>query len=123
MAITESLARFATTLIGTVHTRLELASVEIEEELARYSHYLIWSLVALFCGFVAILLTILFIVIIYWDTHRELVLASLIGFFACTATGIFFTIRRAYTKKPPLLHATLSEFKSDIACLRDKAER
>lgn len=121
MAITESLTRFAATLIDTVHTRLELASVEIEVELARYSRYLIWSLVALFCSFVAILLAILFIVIVSWDTHRELVLAGLIGFFACAATGIFFTIHRSLAKKPPLLHSTLSEFKSDIVYLRDKA--
>lgn len=122
MAITESLARFAATLIDTVHTRLELASVEIEEELARCSRYLIWSLVALFCGFVTILLAIFLIVIIYWDTHRVLVLTLLIGFFASAATGIFFSIQASLAKKPPLLHFTLAEFKSDIASLREKAK-
>lgn len=119
MTITASLAHFGATLIDTVHTRLELASLEIEDELARYLRYFIYSLVALFCLFVALLLAILLLVALYWDTHRELILTGLIGFFTCAATGIFFAVHASFKKKPPLLHATLSEFKSDIHCLRE----
>lgn len=120
MAITESLARFTATLIESLHTRVELASVEIEEELARYSRYFLWSLMGLFCVFVTILLGILFIVIVYWDSHRELVLLSLIGFFACCAMGIGFAIHRSFATKPPLLHFSLTELKNDLASLRSK---
>lgn len=119
MAITTSLARFAATLIDTVRTRLELVSIEIEEELARYTRYLIWSLVALFCSFVAVLLVILLVIVVYWDTHRVWVLAGMIGLFALAGTSIFAVIYRSMKTKPPLFNATLNEFKSDIATLRD----
>ncbi len=120
MAITESLARFTATLIDTLHTRVELVSVEIEEEIARYSRYLLWSLVGLFCAFVTILLAILFLVIVYWDSHRELVLLSLIGFFAFCTIGIGFVIHRVLATKPSLLHFSLVELKNDLASLRSK---
>ncbi|MDO8177646.1 MAG: phage holin family protein [Undibacterium sp.] len=118
MAIADSLARLAGTLLGTLHTRLELISVEVEEEMARYSSYLLWTVVALFCAGIAILLAILLIVVMFWDSHREAVLLSLIGMFAGIAIYLGWWLRTAMRNKPRLFGYSLEELKRDTATLR-----
>lgn len=119
MAIVESLARLAATVLETLHTRLELFSVEVEEEMARYSSYLLWIVVALFCAGIAILLAILLIVVLFWDTHREAVLLSLIGVFAGIALYLGWWLRESMRNKPRLLAYSLEELKRDTAALRN----
>lgn len=118
MAIADSLAALAATLLATLRTRLELISVELEEELARYSSYLLWSLVALFCAGIAVLLGILLIVALYWDSHRMLVLLSLIGLFGGLAITLAVWLKLAMRNKPRLLASTLAELRKDTSILR-----
>lgn len=122
MAIADSMAALAGTLLATLRTRLELISVELEEELARYSSYLLWSLVALFCAGIAVLLAILLIVALYWDSHRMLVLLSLIALFGGAAIVLAWWLRLAIRNKPRLLASTFSELKKDSASLRAEPE-
>lgn len=121
MAITDSIARLASTLITSIHTRLELISVELEEELARFSTYLLLSLVALACAGIAVLLLILLVVAIFWDTHRFLVLGLLIGLFASTAIGLACWLRSAIRQKPRLLAHSLAELRRDSDSLSGNA--
>jgi uncharacterized membrane protein YqjE len=118
MTIVDSLARLAATVLETLHTRLELISVEVEEEMARYSSYLLWSVVALFCAGIAILLAILLVVVLFWDSHREAVLLSLIGVFAGLALYLGWWLRESLRHKPRLLSYSLEELKRDTATLR-----
>lgn len=118
MAIVDSLARLAATVLETLHTRLELISVEVEEEMARYSSYLLWIVVALFCAGIAILLAILLVVVLFWDSHREAVLLSLIGVFAGIAIFLGWWLRESMRNKPRLLAYSLEELKRDTATLR-----
>lgn len=118
MAIVDSLARLAATVLETLHTRLELISVEVEEEMARYSSYLLWSVVALFCAAVAALLAVLLIVVLFWDSHREAVLLTLIGVFAGIAAYLGWWLRESLRNKPRLLAYSLDELKRDTATLR-----
>ncbi len=118
MAIIDSLARLAATVLETLHTRLELISVEVEEEMARYSSYLLWTVVALFCAGVAVLLAILLVVVLFWDSHREAVLLSLIGAFTGIALYLGWWLRESMRNKPRLLAYSLAELKRDTATLR-----
>jgi uncharacterized membrane protein YqjE len=122
MALTDSIARFGASLIESLHTRLELASLEIEEEFGRYANYFILSLIGLFCGIVTVLLLILLILIIFWDNHRELALSALITIFALASVGIFFYLKTAIKNKPRLLAASLGELQNDIAVLRQQSK-
>lgn len=118
MAIVDSFVRLAATVLETLHTRLELVSVEVEEELLRYSSYLLWVVVALFCAGVAILLGILLIVVIFWDSHREAVLLSMISVFAGVALYLGWWLRKSMRNKPRLLGFTLDELRRDTSALR-----
>lgn len=114
MAIVESVSRLAGTLIGLLQTRLELATVELEEETLRFFSYLLFALAAMFCIGMAILLGALLIVAVFWDTYRIAVLALLLAAFGVTGILIGLGIRNNYRNKPKMLSHTLSELGKDI---------
>jgi uncharacterized membrane protein YqjE len=122
MAIVDSVGRLAATLLGILHTRLGLISVEVEEELTRFSTYLIWSLAALFSAGLAVLLSVLLIVAHFWDTYRVLTLLSLIFLFSAGALIVVWRLRQALRIKPRLLAYTLEELRKDTISLRGDAD-
>lgn len=121
MAIVDSVGRLAATIVSILHTRLALVAVEVEEELTRFSSYLLWSLVALFCAGIAVLLGVLLVVAFFWDTHRLEVLLSLIGVFTGIALILGWRLRAALHSKPRLLAYTLEELRQDASSLRGEA--
>ena len=87
MASLRRLAANASVILGT---RLELLANELEEEKLRLARlFLLGALATLFASLAVLLLTVL-LVVLFWDSHRELVLGSLAGLFAVLA---FFTAR------------------------------
>ncbi|AZP12912.1 phage holin family protein [Undibacterium parvum] len=121
MAIVDSVGRLAGTLVGILHTRLGLIAVEVEEEMSRFSSYLLWSLVALFCGGIAVLLGVLLVVALFWDTHRIEVLLTLIAVFTASALILAWRLSKALKNKPRLLAYSLNELSKDVANLRGDA--
>jgi uncharacterized membrane protein YqjE len=109
--------RMAGTLLAMLQTRAELLAVEVEEEVQRLFGYLMLSLVALFCFGIAVLLAILLIIILFWDTNRVAVVACLMGFFAITAICLVLWLRNSCQKKPRFLSATLNELSKDVEAL------
>jgi uncharacterized membrane protein YqjE len=117
MAIFDSATRLLATFIATLQTRVELLTVELEEESLRYFFYLLLSLAAMGCLGIAVLLAILLIVAIYWDTHRIPVLVGMIAFFTLAAIAIVLGVRSSYRKKSRLLAHTLAEMAKDVETL------
>ena len=114
MAIVESVSRLAGTFIAILQTRLELLTIEVEEESLRLFSYLLSALAGMFCLGMTLLLGVLLIVVIYWDTQRVPVLISLILFFALCSATIILCIRKHYRMKPRMLSHTLKELTRDI---------
>lgn len=123
MAITDSIIRLGTSLIETLHTRLDLASVEIEEEFNRYAGYFVLSVLGLFCGIVTLLLIILLVLIVFWDSHREMALFGLIALFSIATLVIARYLKIAIKNKPRLLAASLNELQNDLQTLRRATDR
>lgn len=118
MAIVASISRLAGTLIDLLQTRLELATVELEEGTLRLFAYLFLALVALFCLAMTLLLGTVLVVVIFWDTHRIPVLISLMAAFSVTGIVIGLGIRNNYRRKPKILSYTLLELRKDIERLK-----
>lgn len=101
------------TFLAIAHTRLDLFLTELEEEWARISKVLIWGLVSVFFAGLGIVFTVLFFVLLFWDTHRLLALgipAVLSLLIAILAGGIVFSKTRA---KQRLFAASLAELAKD----------
>lgn len=118
MAIAETVGRLGATLLDMVHTRLELASVEMEEQSQRYLGYLLMSLLALFLFGIAIVLVAVFVIILFWDTHRLAAVLGMAALFSLSALGIGIKARAGFAAQPALLAATMGELRKDIDFLK-----
>jgi len=74
---------------------------------------LIWTLVALFCAALAVVLATLLIVVIFWDSYRLLALSVMIGIFILGAVFAWRTLCNMTRSKPRLFSASLGELGKD----------
>ena len=112
-----SLRRAFGHLVELLHTRLELASVEIEARLQDALQLLLWSVVAFFSAALALLMLTLTLLIVFWDTHRLLVAGVITAFFAVLAIAAILAVRHRLRTRTILLAATIGELKRDVAAL------
>jgi len=105
------------TALAIVHTRLELVTTEIEEELHRVAEILVWMFVVVFFAGLTVLMLAFVIVVAFWEEHR-LLAASLttLGFLAITAIALL-VVRAKARARPKLLEATIEEIKRDREAL------
>lgn len=109
----DSLRQLAATFVAIVQTRLEILSTEIEEEKLRLGRQLLLAAVALFfLGLGAALLT-LFVVLLFWDSHRVAVTGFLALAFLVIGTVIAMIFRSRARAKTALFAASLSELAKD----------
>ena len=115
--VIDAAKRMLATLIALVHTRLELFTTEIEEEIQRAASILLWALVALFFGSLAVLMIAMTILIIFWDSNRVLAACLITGTFI-VLTGVFAMLARARLKsKARFMEASIEELKRDREAL------
>jgi len=108
------------TLLSMAHTRLELFTTELQDEVYRLASSLLWSLAALLALGIGCLLAALTLIIVFWDTHRVLVAISVTGaFFGFALLAALVVVTKA-RKHPQLLQGTLSELKRDQELLRSR---
>lgn len=113
-----SLGNLAATVVGIAHTRLELLTTELQEEVQRAAHLLLWAAVALLAGMLAVLLGALTVIFYFWETHRLLASLVVTGvFFAVTLLAVAMLYSKLHTK-PAILDATLAELARDREQLR-----
>jgi uncharacterized membrane protein YqjE len=114
----ESLKRLASTLLAIIQTRLELLSSEMEEERLRIGQLLLYGSVALFFFGLAIMLLTVFIVVVFWDSNRLLVLGGFVVLYFVVGLMAWNVSRRLAREKSKLFSASLAELADD----RDRLE-
>ena len=115
--VLEAAKRMLATFIALVHTRLELFTTEIEEEIQRAASILLWGLVALFFGSLTVLMIAVTILIVFWDSNRVLAACLITGTFL-VLTGLFALLARARLRaKPRFMAASIDELKRDREAL------
>lgn len=108
-----SLKRLASTLISVVSTRLELLANEIDEERLRLTQMLLFSLAALFCVGMGVMLLTVFIVVLFWDDHRLAVLGGLSILFFMVGVLLMLFLRSKEQSHSRLFSVSLAEFAKD----------
>lgn len=109
----ESLRTLSVSLVGIVHTRLELLSTDIAEEREHLITLLLLVQLALFFLGVGILLLALLIVVAFWESHRLLVLGGLTGLFLLASAGAAWLAVHKTRIRPRLFAASLAELSKD----------
>lgn len=114
----QSLSRFSGTLLGVLHTRMELLRTELQEEVQHTAKLAIWLFVAAFAGLMALFLAALAVIFAFWETHRVLTSIVMVCMFAIIAIAAALVARHRLRTKPPMLDATLAELAKDRDQLR-----
>lgn len=109
----ESLKTLSVSLVGIVHTRLDLLSTDIAEEREHLLTLLILVLLALFCLGVGVVLLALLIVVAFWESHRLLALGGVTGFFLLASAGMAWLAVHKTRTRPRLFAASLAELSKD----------
>lgn len=107
------LKRLASTLISVVATRLELLANEIDEERLRLTQMLLFSLAALFCVGMGVMLLTVFIAVLFWDDHRLAVLGGLSILFFMVGVLLTLFLRSKEQSHSKLFSVSLAELAKD----------
>jgi uncharacterized membrane protein YqjE len=108
-------------LMASVQNRLELLSVELQEEKFRLIQTFIWISAAVFTGMMAITFASLTLVYLFWESARLAVLGGLTCLYAGTLVAIVLAFRRFLARQPKPFAATLQEIREDRACIRSES--
>lgn len=116
-----SLNAFIGTFVGLAHTRLQLITTELQEEVRQVGRLLVWSFVSLFAAMMGLFLGALTIIFAFWDTHRILASILMTASFFVIALVSGLILRANLKAKPPMLDATLAELAKDREMLRPRS--
>jgi uncharacterized membrane protein YqjE len=112
-AMLSSLKNAGSTALEIIQTRLELFSSDIQIGWQRLLSVLVLVIVALFSLLFGLVLLAILIVVLYWDTHRVLVLSLMAGGFLSIGIILALFVRAQMNSMPKLFEASLGELVKD----------
>jgi uncharacterized membrane protein YqjE len=113
MGLADSLSRAGAGTLRLVHQRLELAALDIEEELLRTRRLLAAALLAALLATLALAALGALVVIAFWDSARLAAIAVVAAAYGFAAFLVARAVMREQATKPPFLAATLGVLAQD----------
>ena len=114
----QSLAGLGESLLKTLQDRIELISVELQEEKYRLVQLIIWISAAVFAGGMTLTFATITVVYLFWDTARIAVLAGFTGLYGLSLIFVIRALRRVFTHQPKPFEATIESLTEDRECIR-----
>jgi uncharacterized membrane protein YqjE len=108
-----SLRKLGGTFVKVLHTRGELLAREFERERVQLTHLVLLGLGALFFLSLGALTLTLFIIVLFWDSHRLATIASLTLFYLALGIGFALTARRRAARTTRPFAASVAQLKKD----------
>ena len=109
----DSLRQLGSTLASILHTRFELFTKEFERERIRVMRLLLIGAVGLFFFCLGTLTLTLFVIVIFWDTHRLLAIGGVTLLYLGIALGLGLYAKGEAGRSARPFASTLAEFKRD----------
>ena len=100
-------------LLEALHTRLELAGVELEIHLRALLRSLIWAVGAVACAMLGLAFAVLAVIAALWSTHRMLALLGGTLMFIVLAAIFGYLGARALRVRPDVLEGSLEQLAED----------
>lgn len=120
MALGRNFARFAAGSVLLLRQRLELASLELEEEVLRLGLLLARAVVTALLLALALFGAGATVIIYFWDAARLAAAVGVTGFFALAAVLAGWRLAAALRGKPAFLADTLAELDKDAQRLGEQ---
>jgi uncharacterized membrane protein YqjE len=118
----DSIKTLTSTLVAIAYNRLHLLSADIEVARERLISVVITMMVSLFFLCFGVLLLSIFVVVIFWDTHRIIALGAVTGLFLGVGALLMIRTISAVKKMPATFEASLAELAKDHAQLNVESE-
>jgi uncharacterized membrane protein YqjE len=115
-----ALSGMAATAVALLRTRLELATVELEEERERIKNMLVLIVVATMFGCFALVAVSAWVVVWLWDSHPLAAVAGVAIFHALIAGGAVLALKQQLQAHGRPFAATLAELERDAEAMRRK---
>ena len=113
MALGQTLSRLGASLLLVARQRLELASLDVEEELLRLGALLAGALATALMLALALAAAAATLVVFFWDSARLAALLGVTGLFVAATLVMAWRLARALRDKPQFMAATLGELQKD----------
>ena len=108
-----TLRGLAAALLEALHTRLELAGIEVEIHLRALLRSLIWAVSAVACAMLGVTCGMMAVIVALWNTHRMLgLLGGMVVFTGLAALCGFLGVR-ALRVYPDVLQGSLQQLAED----------
>jgi len=104
---------FIVALLEALHTRLELAGIELEIHVRAVLRSLVWSVGAVACAMLGVACGVVALIVALWDTHRMLGLIGGMVVFMALAAIFGYQGVRALRVHPGVLEGSLGQLAAD----------
>ena len=108
-----SVGRLLSNSVDLLLNRLNILSADVGISVQRLLSILSIFLFGVFFLCMAIFLVVILLVVIFWDTHKVLVISSLLGVFVVFGLALFALAKNKLKGMPHFFEATISELKTD----------
>jgi uncharacterized membrane protein YqjE len=108
-----SLRRLGAALSALLHSRFELFTRELQRERIRVTRLLLLGFVALFFFALGMLTLTLFVIVIFWDTHRLAAIGGVTLLYLGIAVGLAVCAKGEAGRAARPFASTLAELKKD----------
>jgi uncharacterized membrane protein YqjE len=116
----DSIRSFLASWVAVIKTRVEIISVEIEEQREWMEQLLLLAVGAAFCLSMGMILLTLLIVVLFWENHPLVVLGGFTILYLGGGIVLWLTLREKIRSKPRIFSATSSELGKDYTALQPR---
>lgn len=109
----QSVHRLLGTLVSIVETRLSVLATDLQEARAHFIALVVVAACAVLSFAMAGILAVLFVLAMFWDSHRLISIAGLIALFVFTGTLLSLGMRRRVRAAHDLFSGTRTELRRD----------
>ena len=113
MGLGASLKRLGSTLIAVVHSRAELLSYELARERVSVMRLLVLGVAALFFLALGAITATIFVIVLFWDSQRLVVIGFLTVLYVGVGLGILAYVRAEAERSKRPFSASLEELRRD----------
>ncbi len=116
--LSDAIFRLGGTALALLRTRLELATVEFEEERERAAELLVLALSGVLLALFSLLFASIFVIAYFWEANRLWAIAGVTLFYVALTILTVLRIQQRRRDRPSPFAATLAELGHDAASLR-----
>jgi uncharacterized membrane protein YqjE len=119
--VIDSIRSFLATWVAVVKTRVEIVSIELEEQREWMQQIVLLAVAALFGISLGLILMTLFVVVLFWETEGRLwVLGGFTLVYLGGGVGLGLFLRHKLKTKPRIFAATAAELGKDYTALQPR---